>query len=307
MTTEQVQSPQGQSPDPSWEHFEVWERVRQAVYALPIYFKSETDLTGLSATDIFTLNAALGATIEDNVVKTLNEIRSVWDPNGDYKLSGFTRQAQTFPDVLLRRYSGYDAQPDIVLGIELKGWYVLAKEEEPSFRFLATLDACAVQDMLVIVPWALSNVIAGSPQIFTPLVLSTRYAAEYRNYYWQRLRRTTLNTDIEIPAGVTPYPKKADQISDKAVADSGGNFGRIARAGIMDDYLREISRVELRGIEIQHWRAFFKLFQEHAAEDAIRSGMERIQELIEVGKVEGGDKVAGSVLRIIEELGNLLG
>ena len=87
MMTDKPQSPQEKYPDSSWEHFGIWERVRQAIYALPLYFKSETDLSGLSATDIFTLNAALGATIEDNVVKTLNEIRSVWDPEGEYKLT----------------------------------------------------------------------------------------------------------------------------------------------------------------------------------------------------------------------------
>jgi hypothetical protein len=74
-------------------------------------------LSGLSATDIFTLNAALGATIEDNVVKTLNEIRSVWDPEGGYKLYGFMRQAQTFPDVLLKRYGSYGDEPDIILRV----------------------------------------------------------------------------------------------------------------------------------------------------------------------------------------------
>lgn len=32
------------------------------------------------ATDIFTLNTTLAATIEESVVKTLNNLRSVWDP-----------------------------------------------------------------------------------------------------------------------------------------------------------------------------------------------------------------------------------
>ena len=304
MMTDKPQAPQEKYPDSSWEHFGIWEKVRQAIYALPLYFKSETDLSGLSATDIFTLNAALGATIEDNAVKTLNEIRSVWDPEGEYKLYGFVRQAQTFPDVLLKRYSSHDADPDIILGIELKGWYVLAKEQEPSFRLQVTPAACALHDMLMVVPWALSNVISGSPQVFTPFALPSRYAAEYRNYHWQHLRRTKLRTNINAPTGVVPYPKKSDQISDKAVADSGGNFGRISRTGIMDDYLQEISQVELRGIQIQHWRAFFKLFQEHATEEAIRSGMKRIQELIESRQVDG-DR-ATSVVKIIEELENLL-
>jgi hypothetical protein len=49
------------------------------------------------------------------------------------------------------------------MGIELKGWYVLAKEKEPSFRYKVTLTVCAPADLLVVVPWALSNVISGRP------------------------------------------------------------------------------------------------------------------------------------------------
>ena len=32
------------------------------------------------------------------------------------------------------------------------------------------------------------------------------------------------------------YPLKKDKISDQAVHDSGGNFGRLARYGVMKDY-----------------------------------------------------------------------
>ena len=57
------------------------------------------------APDVFTLASALGATIEEEVVQTLNRIRSVWDPDKEYETYGFVRQPQTFPDVLLRRKS----------------------------------------------------------------------------------------------------------------------------------------------------------------------------------------------------------
>ncbi len=36
------------------------------------------------ATDIFTLNTTLAATIEESVVKTLNDLRAVWDPKDRY-------------------------------------------------------------------------------------------------------------------------------------------------------------------------------------------------------------------------------
>src|SRR4030095_5732278 len=113
-------------------------------------------------------------------------MRTVWDPQSRYVQYSFVRQAQTFPDVLLRRAVEGDAAP--LLGVELKGWYLLAKEAEPSFRFSVTPSACAPQDLIVVVPWALTNVISGSPTVFTPFIESAQYAAKYRNYHWQYLR-----------------------------------------------------------------------------------------------------------------------
>ena len=91
------------------------------------------------ATDIFSLNAPLGTTIEEQVVATLNLMRPVWDPMRQYQTYSFVRQTQTFPDVLLRRQT--DGQ-EVIMGIELKGWYLLAKEGMPSYRFTVSPDAC---------------------------------------------------------------------------------------------------------------------------------------------------------------------
>ena len=129
--------------------YKVYERVREALFALPTYFQSDTSIEGILATDIFTLNAAFGATIEDQVVSTLNRMREVWDPDEQFMYYRFVRQPQTFPDVLLRKdTSGTDRhESEILLGIELKSWYLLAKEGEPSFRFQVTPAACAKQDL----------------------------------------------------------------------------------------------------------------------------------------------------------------
>ena len=128
-------------------------RVRDAVASLPAYFRTETKIEGVNATDLHTLNTVLGATIEEQVVRTLNDLRNSWDPNERHALYSFVRQAQTFPDVLLRRAS----DGDILLGIELKGWYLLAKEREPSLRFQVTEAACAEHDLIVVVPWCLAT------------------------------------------------------------------------------------------------------------------------------------------------------
>jgi len=120
-------------PADAWQHKKLWQSVKDALAALPIYFRSDTFIEGINATDIFTLNSALGATIENQVVETLNQIRSVWDPADTYRTFAFVRQPQTFPDVVLKDLSCATGAP--ILGIELKGWYLLAKEGEPSLRF----------------------------------------------------------------------------------------------------------------------------------------------------------------------------
>ena len=143
------------------------------------------------------------------------------------------------------------------MGIELKGWYLLAKEQQPTYRFTVTADACNPWDLLVVVPWVLSNVLAGSPVLFRPFVQPAKYCALKRNYYWQHERSTTSDTGIEIPERVRPYPSKSDKISDKPYNDSGHNFGRLARYGIMNDYIDSMLAEPVRGIPVSDWLSFF--------------------------------------------------
>ena len=70
-------------PAKNWKHYKLFKRVKEAIYSLPLYFRTETNIEGISATDIFTLNSALGATIESQVVQTLNNMRALWDPDED--------------------------------------------------------------------------------------------------------------------------------------------------------------------------------------------------------------------------------
>ncbi|MGA2000049.1 MAG: hypothetical protein ABSG52_08655 [Terriglobales bacterium] len=252
-------APERSLPKAEWEHFHLYNHVREAILALPNYFTTETRITGIRATDIFTLSSTLGATIEDQVVQTLNRMRPVWDPDGKYNLYRFVRQGQTFPDVLLRKKN--DGQ-EIILGIELKGWYLLAKEREPSFRYKVTPEACAPQDLVVVVPWTLSDVLSGSPTVFDPYIESAKYAAEYRNYWWQHVRVAAGSKAITKPTGITPYPKKSDKISDVPKSDDGNNFGRFSRSGIMDRYEEQALATPICGIPAGEWVAFFKKFEQ---------------------------------------------
>ena len=300
--------PKRNPPQSNKSIFNVYKRVREALFALPIYFRSDTSIEGILATDIFTLNAAFGATIEDQVVSTLNRMREVWDPDEKFMYHRFVRQPQTFPDVLLKRdTSGTDEhESEILLGIELKSWYLLAKEAEPSFRFQVTPTACARQDLIVVIPWALNNVISGYPKIFSPYVELAEYAAEYRNYWWKYIRKTKSSVEIVSPQNVSPYPQKSDKISDKPVFDGGNNFGRFARTGIMDSYLEIAKRESLCGIGAEHWLSFFKIFQEERDEESIKAELRKLRTLVTGTDREGEPDLMDALEKILSGVDTLL-
>ena len=291
-----------QLPPESWAHFDLYQRVREAVRAMPLYFRTETYISGILATDLHTLNTVLGATIEDQAVATLNAMRKTWDHDERYKLFSFVRQPQTFPDVLLRK-----ADHDVILGIELKGWYLLAKEGEPSYRYKVTPDACAIADLLVVVPWALTNVLSGSPVVFDPYVESARYAAEVRNHHWQHVRQTQSDMTINHPPGITPYPtRKSDQIQDRPASDSGGNFGRFARSGFMDTFLAQTRKLSLCGVRVDHWLTFLKVFTGNSSAAEIDAAIASLSRQV-AESVDLEDARKAPMLTILTELRKLSG
>lgn len=185
-------------------------------------------------------------------MRTLNESRDAWDPKADYTDAVFERQSEVFPDILFKR-AGI-----IVFGIELKTWYLLAKEGEPSFRLRASPKACGDADLMVIVPWMLSNVLSGSPIILRPYVRQLRFVAEYRNYWWQYIRKSSDDVSIQESTEVTVYPQGRERILDTPAYDPGNNFGRIARTGLLDEYVRALDNRVLLGKTVRQWRQFFK-------------------------------------------------
>lgn len=251
--------PEPREPTANWERYPLYKRVVDALYAIPSHFVSQTVIEGVAATDLQTLNSALGATIEEQVVVTLNRMRPAWDPNDEYLRFSFQRQAQVFPDVLLK--ADHNGQ-EVILGIELKGWYLLSKEREPNFRFTTTPDACAEADLIVVVPWALRNILSGSPVTYKPFVRPAKFAAEFRNHWWRNIRKSESDRTIETPPAARPYPTKSDPVSDKPVRDSGGNFGRLARTGIMDEYTKEMLAMPLAGVPAQEWIKFLQQFDQ---------------------------------------------
>ena len=126
------------------------EGVVRALHAVPMHFVSTINVEGISTTDLFAMNTLLGGAIESQTVETLNATRAIWDPQGRWADYEFKRYAESFPDVRLESNDGGDP----LIGIELKGWYLLAKEEEPSFRFKASANAMTVWDLIAVFPWS---------------------------------------------------------------------------------------------------------------------------------------------------------
>ena len=243
----------------------LWEGTRDALFALPSSFTSRLVVQDVLATDLHAFASALGASIEVQVVAALNAQRDLWDPNGEWALYRWERQAQRFPDVVLRT-AAPGKSPEPLMGIELKGWYVLAREGVPTFRFNTTAAVCAPMDLLVVVPWALDAGISGSPRIWDPYVVSARDAALYRNYHWEHIRQTANDAGIELSTVNHTYPTKAELIADVPQYDNGKNFGRYARSKAMDEYMASIFRQELAGIPLSAWLAFLKRFEDTAVE-----------------------------------------
>jgi hypothetical protein len=250
------------------------EAVQRALFALPSSFQSELIVRGVLATDLFSFNSALGATIEAQVVDALNDLRSLWDAEEEYPTYRFVRQPQTFPDVVLKN-TAPGVEPAILMGIELKGWYVLAKEREPSFRFKVSPAVCSPCHLLAVYPWALSEVISGSPKVLEPFVMGARQAAEKRNNHW---RSKSGPDSIGLSTVTGFYRSKSELISDKPTQDGGGNFGRIARAGI-EEFNAFTSRAFnelLAGVPLDAWQRFFSAFTESATPETVRRSIDAI-------------------------------
>jgi len=278
------------------------QKVGGALLVLPGFFEFGTRIEGIDATDLFSLNSVLGTSIEVQVVHTLNKMRTIWDPEEKWGGYRFERQAQTFPDVRLVRRG--TSEPDIAMGIELKGWYLLSKEGAPSLRFPTTPAACSPFDLIAVVPWHLSNVLSGTPVAREPWVSSARHAAEFRNNWWEHVRETTDPRGISSPTGVHPYPTRDMQISDVPDHDRGGNFGRLARVtGLMTDFIASARAQEAMGIPINDWILFLRRHSDNSDPEQVTASL--LQELSKTTRA-GSDSQAARVIEHLEGLARLL-
>lgn len=292
-------APDGET-EKDWEHFELWERVVETLYALPSYFAVEGTLPIIPAADLHSANTLLGAVIEDAIPKTLNQLRTLWDPDREYSAYSFQRQPQTFPDVPFRKLSG---RPETLFGIEVKSWYVLAKEAEPSFRFYVNRNFCHPADVCVIVPWALDGAVSGKPVVFRPLLCGARKAARLRNESWVGKASDKHWAEIIKPTGPFRFnPTREDRINDSAPRDSGNNMGRLARTGVwQEDIERLLAEERISGIPLAAWAAFLSAFKEATTLDQSLVAVRRIA--AKFGHAAG--RVDPAVAKIIEGISEL--
>lgn len=260
--------PERYSLDPDDPRTKLHENLKDALFALPHYFTSPINIEGLIATDLFSMNTLLGGAIEEQAVRILNSLRALWDPEGRWASHEFMRFPESFPDVRLVKSAN---DPGPVIGIELKGWYLLSKEKEPSFRYRACEAATTPYDLIVCVPWALSNVLSGNPVTYEPYIEQAKYAANMRTHYWWHRTGATQNriNTIRHP-NTRPYPQPGSNYVDCPVQDGGGNFGRIARVpDLMKDWIEKTSLTKLAGIEACYWVDFLLAFKEGATPEEI--------------------------------------
>lgn len=278
------------------------ESLRNVVFpSLPSECNIENTYSGILATDLFSLNTLLGSMIENKVVIFLNAHRHLWD-NGEWNEYHFIRSNESFPDVRLVKKTG---KHDVVLGIELKSWFILSKEGEPSFRYRTASEACDCGDLLCIIPWYLSDAVCGHPVLATPWVFSAKAAAEATKRYWIYERQTDkpmtlVQRKLEVPDGIKPYMVNArDKTNYKPVNDGGNNFGRLARTGIMSDFVEETLLTDILGIPANNWRMFLKA---HTDSSSLKDIQKKISSITKIPQSEEFDRLMKNLRDYIEEL-----
>jgi hypothetical protein len=190
------------------------------------------------------------------------------------------------------------------MGIELKGWFLFAKEGVPSLRYQVAPAACAPHDLLCVVPWHLSSAVSGTPQVTEPWIENARYAAEYRDHWWTNVRSSASDRSVSYPPAAAPYPAKADLVLATPTYDGGGNFGRLPRARpLMDEFVERSLAHEVLGISAESWLQFLKLHTDTASPDAIRA---ELTALLTVRDANLAPAAAAAILAHLSAIDGLL-
>lgn len=112
------------------------------------------------------------------------------------------------------------------------------------------------------------------------------------------------NINIRHPGDIGPYPSPGAHISDVPEADSGGNFGRLARiSGLMTDWTKQLADSPVSGIPARYWIEFLRAFSESNDDDQLRRKISNVVRKVDTSaSVERTDRV----FELLTELKNLL-
>lgn len=104
--------PGAPGPDPDWPHQRLYNNVSRTLFALPDGFRTSLRISDFRATDIFALNAALGAFIEDAVVNGLNGRRkSQTDEAACWPAREVAERRKSYWHARNERWNNYSCKP----------------------------------------------------------------------------------------------------------------------------------------------------------------------------------------------------
>lgn len=112
--------------------------------------------------------------------------------------------------------------------------------------------------------------------------------------------------DYSSSLDIHPYPDSKQEASDQAIDDKGSNFGRIARAGLLDNYITKLKSLDYLGVKIAHWVEFFKAISETSTDIEIKHRINRLRKkiLTETG-ISALSASQSAMLEILDQLEQL--
>ena len=143
----------------------------QHIQTQPIYGESVKDFGHEVASSSSSQRYALPSNIEREVEGCLNTNRDVWCVNMEFNDYKFATKKKGYPDIVFRNNKcGY------IAGVEVKAWNILATVYPANDwgKIMCAQETDNENDILVMVPWFLEEVIRGKIVTLNPFVMKAQ-------------------------------------------------------------------------------------------------------------------------------------